>query len=149
MTNNVITLFIISDDTEEQSETEQCDSSDSECYSNASGSPQSSPRTASADSIQSGRRSPSQPKRRRRGPRKLVDLLPTEFEFVRGIKWMRAIRLNKNYLKCLKEFPSVATASFARDELVQFASTLAEVEPIFSTIISNIKKSKDAADIAM
>jgi hypothetical protein len=48
-----------------------------------------------------------------------VALLPEEFELARTVKWLRAIKKDKNYTECLRELPCIGGDSLARDELIQ------------------------------
>eukprot|EP01034_Spumella_vulgaris_P031656 gene31656-39104_t len=110
-------------------------------------STQSSPRS-SIGGFSPFTSSRSQPKRHHH-KKHAVALLPEEFELVRSIKWLRAILKHKSYSVCLKELPCIGGESLARDELIQFAATVTEIDPIFSKILRDIAKSKDAAEIAM
>lgn len=72
-----------------------------------------------------------------------------DWQLLRELQWLRAIREHPPFFDCLKHMPSLQAKQFMKDELVQFASLLVELYAVFRQVMSGLNQSKLEAEMAL
>jgi len=75
-------------------------------------------------------------------------LLPHEYELAKSIRWIKLAHKDKMWLDCLENLPTVVPGFFARDELIQFATILCELEPLLLRAVKTLEKLREEEALA-
>eukprot|EP00981_Chlorochromonas_danica_P010683 scaffold3335_cov234-Ochromonas_danica.AAC.9 len=72
-----------------------------------------------------------------------------EWDFLRKIEWLKAVREHPPFFDCLRQLPTKQSQVFLRDELVQFSALLVELFPLLHGVIKSLNHSKYEAELAL
>eukprot|EP01038_Epipyxis_sp_PR26KG_P007086 gene7086-9671_t len=72
-----------------------------------------------------------------------------EYDLLKELKWIQCFAKYPQFRECFNKFPTHNEEVMSRDELSQFGVITSELEPIFHRVLSNIKRAKEEAAIAL
>jgi serine/threonine protein kinase len=71
------------------------------------------------------------------------------FDSIKYINWLKVIFEQPIFYKALENLPTVSQEVFARDELIQFSTITAEIDPLIVRVQARIEREKDEEAAAM